>query len=196
MTAVILDIGNVVLTWRPERLAPVRFTTLEAMAAELEAAGFRTWFDAGAGAWEDRLAELDDSAQVELFARYLDGLTEALADPVPGMADLTAELTEEGVPLFALTNATVEADTLVRRLHAGVMARFSDVFVSGREGVAKPQPEAFERLLARNGLNADETIFVDDTPAYAQGAAALGLATHVFTSAEALRAALRDRGVL
>lgn len=196
ISAVVLDIGGVVVRWRTAALAPRRFPSLEAMAAELSAAGFPDWYDSCHGRWEHCLLAEPDAGRVELFARYLDGLTEALAEPVPGMAELTAEIARAGIACAALTNATAEAADLLHRLNPEVMQRFDPLLVSGREGVAKPRPEIFARLRDRAGFKLSGTLFVDDSPVHCQAAAAVGLATHVFTSAARLRTDLVAWGVL
>ena len=63
-------------------------------------------------------------------------------------------------------------------------------------GVCKPDPRVFLRLL--DGLRAApaETLFIDDTETYIQGAASAGLLTHHFRSAPELRLELDAFGLL
>lgn len=63
-------------------------------------------------------------------------------------------------------------------------------------GVAKPDPEIFLRLTAHLQSNPAETLFIDDTRSYIEGASKAGLLTHHFRSAAPLRAALEGYGLL
>jgi putative hydrolase of the HAD superfamily len=60
------------------------------------------------------------------------------------------------------------------------------VFCSGDEGIAKPDPKAFELTLERLGLQPDEAVFIDDTREHVEAARKLGLQGILFTTAEAL----------
>ena len=63
---------------------------------------------------------------------------------------------------------------------------FKVVFCSGDEGMAKPDPEAFELTLERLGVKPDEAVFVDDTREHVEAAQELGLQGILFTTAEKL----------
>jgi epoxide hydrolase-like predicted phosphatase len=63
---------------------------------------------------------------------------------------------------------------------------FEVVFCSGDEGIAKPDPNAFELTLERLGLQPDEAVFIDDTREHVEAAQKLGLQGILFTSAKEL----------
>ncbi len=63
---------------------------------------------------------------------------------------------------------------------------FDVVFCSGDEGVAKPDPTAFEMTLGRLGLEPGAAVFIDDTMEHVKAAEALGLHGICFTTAEVL----------
>jgi putative hydrolase of the HAD superfamily len=67
-----------------------------------------------------------------------------------------------------------------------VLELFDLVFCSGDEGVAKPEPRAFELTLERLGVAPGEAVFVDDTLGHVEAARALGLHGIHFTTAQAL----------
>jgi epoxide hydrolase-like predicted phosphatase len=71
-----------------------------------------------------------------------------------------------------------------------VLHLFDVVFCSGDEGVAKPDPVAFETTLERLGVAPEEAIFIDDTLGHVRAARKLGLHGILFTTAEALEAEL------
>jgi len=100
-----------------------------------------------------------------------------------------------GVRCYALTN--MERESFERRLDLyEFFRRFDGYFVSGLEGVGKPDPRYFKLALERFGLAPQETLFTDDKPDNVAAAAALGLRATVFTDAATLRADLVARGVL
>jgi putative hydrolase of the HAD superfamily len=63
---------------------------------------------------------------------------------------------------------------------------FEVVFCSGDEGIAKPDPKAFELTLERLGLKPNEAVFIDDTREHVEAARKLGLKGILFTTAEEL----------
>ena len=67
--------------------------------------------------------------------------------------------------------------------------------VSGEEKLLKPDPAIYRLALERFGLEAAGTVFIDDTVANVEGAAAVGLIAVRFTDATALRARLVDLGL-
>lgn len=52
---------------------------------------------------------------------------------------------------------------------------FSKQYLSHEIGLRKPDAEAYELILKENGLQAQETLFIDDTLGHVQGAASVGI---------------------
>ncbi len=73
----------------------------------------------------------------------------------------------------------------------GERAHFSCEF-----DTCKPDPQVFLRLVARLQVNPHETLFIDDTASYIEGATRAGLLTHHFQSASQLRRVLEDYALL
>ncbi len=73
----------------------------------------------------------------------------------------------------------------------GERAHFSFEF-----GACKPDPRVFLRLVDRLQVDPGETLFIDDTASYIEGATKAGLLTHHFRSASQLRAALQSYDLL
>jgi putative hydrolase of the HAD superfamily len=67
-----------------------------------------------------------------------------------------------------------------------VLNFFDVIFCSGDEGIAKPDPTAFELTLERLGLKPNEAVFIDDTREHVKAAQELGLQGILFTTAEEL----------
>jgi HAD superfamily hydrolase (TIGR01509 family) len=73
----------------------------------------------------------------------------------------------------------------------GERAHFSYEF-----NTCKPDPQVFLRLLDRLEARPAETLFIDDTASYIEGAKTAGLLTHHFQSASKLRETLQSYGLL
>lgn len=57
-------------------------------------------------------------------------------------------------------------------------ALFEKVYLSHRIHLRKPDPATFKLVLEENGLNASETLFIDDSPQHIQGAKECDLSTY------------------
>ena len=55
---------------------------------------------------------------------------------------------------------------------------FKKVYYSHEIGFRKPNKEAFQLILDENNLNADEVLFIDDSPQHIKGAKKLGIKTY------------------
>jgi 2-haloacid dehalogenase len=193
------DLGNVLIDWDPAAAVAAGVGADEAqrfMAAE--DFDFYAWNhgpDSG-GSWEVAQAEVRRSHPhwAEHALAYQANFTASLRGEVPGSIDLLRELHAAGVPMWGLTNWSAE-------LYPFAPARFEflgllqDVVVSGQEGIGKPDPRAFEIVTQRAGLPPDRLVFVDDNPTNVAAATAFGMDAIRFTDADAVRAALRERGL-
>ena len=66
---------------------------------------------------------------------------------------------------------------------------------SCRVGASKPNPIIYKEALQACKVRAQEAVYVDDVPAYAQAAAQLGMHGIVFQSPEQLQSELRNLGI-
>ena len=198
--AVIFDVGNVLIRWDARLLYRQLLPDDAAIESFFAEVGFMDWnlaFDRG-GDWDEGVATLSarHPHRAELIAAFHTRWQETVPGTVEGAEALLADLGAAGVPLFAITNfAGPKWAESVERFPF-LAASFRDVVVSGHEGVVKPDPEIFRRCLDRNGLAAAACVFVDDSAANVAGAAAVGLDAIRFTSVEALRPELAERGLL
>ncbi|PTT82965.1 hypothetical protein DBR42_16320 [Pelomonas sp. HMWF004] len=115
------------------------------------------------------------------------------SEAMPGVRDLLRQL-KGRCKLVLLSNVdpfywpVIEASIPeLQDFHAKVL--------SFQEGVAKPNPLAFQRAVAASGTAVEHCYFVDDKPENIDAAAEMGLAGHAFTSCRALKSALRDIGL-
>ncbi len=112
-----------------------------------------------------------------------------------GSVEVLRAVRDTGLPCYALTN--MEAETYPLRLERfPFLGWFDGTIVSGREGVAKPEPAIFRRLLDRFSLTPTTTLMIDDTKENLDTACRLGIQTSLFRSSRQLRAGLQAAAVL
>ena len=125
---------------------------------------------------------------------WVDPGDEMAAGQIDGAVDVLAELKAGGVRCLALSN--MEPATFTARLDRfPFMNWFDGHVISGLEGVAKPDPRIFRRLLRRYRLEPAATVFIDDSPANIEAARGQGMAAVRYTSAGELRSQLRSLGL-
>ncbi|MEX0348977.1 MAG: HAD family hydrolase [Paracoccaceae bacterium] len=199
MKNVIFDFGNVLIRWRPYAALHMHFSSEAEMLACFDQIDFFGWNaeqDRGRS-WEEGLAvaERDHPDHAHVFHTYANGLDAAHGERVPGMSELVEALHAREVALFGLTNAAEASFEAVKRT-APEIEHMRDVVVSAREGLIKPSAEIFEMCLSRNGIEAAETLFVDDSAANCRGAEAVGIRAHQFRDAASLEQDLRALGLI
>ena len=197
--AVVFDIGGVLLDWDPRYVYRELFDDEAAMERFLTEVCSREWHENN-----DRGARYADScaALAARWPRYAAEIwawgtrtEEMIGGPIEDTVAVLGELLDAGVPCYALTN--MEAETYPRRYERFAFLRwFAGTVVSSAEGVIKPEPEIFRRLLSRYALVAERTVFIDDSPVNIDAASALGMVALRFESAASLRAQLVARGLL
>jgi 2-haloacid dehalogenase len=196
---VVWDLGNVLIRWDPQpAVAAVMGEEEAARFLAAEDFDFLAWNhlqDAG-GTWDAGLADVRHSHPhwAEHAAAYHANFEASLVGPVPGTAELVAELHAAGVPQWGLTNWSHEMFPAAPRLFP-VLDLLEDVVVSGTEKVAKPDPAIFDIAVARSGRSAADLVFVDDNADNVAAAIESGLDGIVFDDARDLRARFRERGL-
>ncbi|WP_402465294.1 HAD family hydrolase [Isoptericola aurantiacus] len=194
--AVLFDLGNVLVGWDPYgAFAGLDRAEVDAWMTEVDFARFNRAQDAGRS-WSDAVAHLQVTRPhlAGLAEHYARRYRRTLTGPVPGAADVVDELDAGGVALYGLTNWA--ADTYHHAEPAApAIGRLRDVLVSGRVGLAKPDPEIFRLAASRFDLRPQRTVFVDDTAANVEAARAVGFRAVHFTGTPALRTALADLGL-
>ncbi len=199
ITAVIFDIGGVLLDWNPRYLYRELFDDEEEMERFLTEVCTMEWHEANdrGTPFEVTCAQLaaqhpEHAEHIWAWGRRTEDM---IGGPIDGTVEILRELKDRGVPLYALTN--MEATTYpVRRERFDFLQWFDGTVVSSSEGVIKPDPRLFRVLLERYGLAAEATLFVDDNPRNVEAADALGMPTVRFESPEGLREVLKDAGLL
>ncbi len=197
VTAVVFDIGGVLLDWDPRHL----YRQLIADPAELTrflgevcTPQWHLAHDLGADTLEScRELAARHPEQADLIMAWARRREEMIAGELDGVGVL-ADVAGAGLTCLALSN--MEADAFALRRDRYPFFRLLDGWViSGIEGVAKPDRKIFEILLCRYGLDPAATVFADDNAANVAAAREVGLDAVQYSTAGALRQALRARGV-
>ncbi len=196
--AVVFDIGNVLVTWSPERfydqLMPQ--AAREALFARVDLHGMNNRVDRGAP-WRETVYEMaqqfpDDAALIRLWHdRWIE-----MASPLIAHSwRLLRALKAKRVPVFALSNFGRESFAYARTVYPE-LDEFDRRFISGHMGVIKPEPEIYARVEAETGLSGVELFFIDDRVENIVAARGRGWQGHVFETAAKLAAALVQMGLL
>ncbi len=197
--AVIFDVGGVLIEWHPKHLYLKLMKDEEAIDAFLKEIGFDAWnlaLDAGRR-WQPAIDELVGKFphHKELIEAANHRWHEMLPGDIPGTVVILKRLAEAGVPLYAITNFSSEKFVEARKRWP-FFALFRDIVVSGDEKLLKPEAAIFRTCLDRNGLKAEDCVFIDDSARNVDGAKAVGIDGILFQSPEQLERDLKARGLL
>ena len=197
--AVIFDVGGVLIEWHPKYLYSKLLKDEAAIDAFLKEIGFDAWnlaLDAG-GRWGPAIADL-----VAKFPHHKELIEaadirwhEMLPGDIPGTVAILKRLSQAGVPLYAITNFSSEKFVEARKRWP-FLALFRDIVVSGDEKLLKPEAAIFRLCLDRNGLKAEDCVFIDDVARNIDGARAAGIDAILFETPEQLERDLIARGLL
>ena len=198
--AVIFDVGDVLYHWNPrilyERLIPDD-RALDAFLRDVVSRDWHFQHDAGrsfADTSAPLIARYPEHA--DLIRLWGERFIDSVGPAVDGMPQLVDDLAARGVPIYGLTNFSAEFWPPFRAREATLFAPFRDILVSGEEKLTKPDPAIYRLALARFGLLADETLFVDDRPENVAAARAEGICSHLFTGARGARQEMAALGLL
>lgn len=197
--AVIFDIGGVLIEWHPKYLYSKLLENEAAIDEFLKEIGFSAWnlaLDAG-GRWEPAIADLVAKFphRKELIEAADLRWHEMLPGDFPGTVAILERLSQASVPLYAITNFSSEK-FIEARARWPFFSLFRDIVVSGDEKLLKPEAEIFRLCLDRNGLKAEDCVFIDDVAHNVAGAQAVGIDAILFQTPEQLDRDLKARGLL
>lgn len=198
ITAVVFDLGGVLLDWDPRHLYRRLFADrneMEDFLARICTPDWHRAHDLGEDVIQScrRLARQHPGHR-DMIMAWVDPGDEMAAGQIDGAVDVLADLKARGVRCLVLSN--MEPATFAARLDRFPFMNWFDGYViSGLEGVAKPDPRIFQLLLRRYRLAPEATVFIDDSPANVRAARGQGMAAVRYTSASELRSQLRSLGL-
>jgi putative hydrolase of the HAD superfamily len=107
----------------------------------------------------------------------------------PATVEVLSDLRAGGTPLALLSNAGADFGSYFRH---GPLGDFfgTACYVSGELNLLKPDAAIYQHVLADLGIAPAAAVFIDNREPNVAGAEAVGIAGHVFTDADKLRAFL------
>jgi putative hydrolase of the HAD superfamily len=195
----VFDLGGVVVRWDPDAIIAGVFKD-ENMKARVREGVFAhaDWLelDRGTLGRDEAIARAAKRSGVPVgeITRLLHAVPPSLtvfADTV----DLMRRLKRKGYPLYCLSNMHFASIEYLEKTET-----FWDVFdgrvISCRLQLCKPEAGIYEHLLQTYGLEAKETLFIDDVQKNLDAAAELGIQTLKFENATQCERELRVLGLI
>jgi 2-haloacid dehalogenase len=199
ISAVVFDIGNVLIEWNPRHLYRKIFVDRDGMPDDAQVERFLSTICTQQWNEKQDAGRSLEAGTAELLARHPDHAAairafygrfqEMMPGEIPGSVGILKALKARRCPVFGLSNFTREtfAPTRARFSFLGLLG---GIVVSGEEGVMKPAPEIYRILASRYDLQPGSTLFIDDTAANISAAESLGFHGHHFRDAAGLAARL------
>ncbi len=189
ITTIIFDFGNVLVKWDAHALYRRFFPDPEAVDSFLQEIRFPEWNahqDAGRS-FNDGVAELSSRfpQYADLIQAYDTHWEDSITEVLNGTVEIVRKLKRAGWPLYMLSNFSVEKFQLMTERY-DFLNLFDDMIISGEHRIVKPNPAIFELTLHRINREAQECLFIDDSPANIETAKKLGFHTIHFESPEQL----------
>lgn len=137
---------------------------------------------------------LTESGTKNIDIQLAKDLWRKYSHPQPGMFELLTVLKSK-YKLAVLSNIGIE-HMQYKEDEYKMKDLFELIVASGREGLAKPDPEFYKALLLKENITATECLFIDDLPRNIDVAKSLGFEGIVFKGASDLRNQLSARGLI
>ncbi len=184
---VVFDFGGVLMDWDPRYLYRTYFKDEEQMEYFLSHICTDAW-----NAEQDRGRTFDEGVSLllrqypqyaEPIRMYKDRWESMLKGEFPRSVELLRRLKEQGYGIYGLTNWSAETIPIAFAKY-DFFSLFDGIVVSGEEKLIKPDPKIYRILLDRYKLTAENTLFIDDSPANIEAASQLGFQTILFDNIE------------
>lgn len=174
----VLDIGNVICAWRPERVVadcvPDAGRRDDVMAATI---GHPDWLALDRGTLEVDDAIARALARVDVEAAWVEAIyrrTPPSLVPIDDTVTAMHEVHEAGRAIYVLSNmARHAADYLLE--HRDCFRLCTGIVMSCDTGHIKPEPGIYRYLCDTHDLQPADCFFVDDMAKNIEGARAVGL---------------------
>ena len=198
---VIFDFGGVLIDWNPEYVFLKEFrgdrNQMNWFFENICTSEWNEQQDAGcniAQATEERVTMFPEYES--LIRMYYGRWEEMLGYEITGTIALLEKLhNKSDIALYGLTNWSHETFPVALE-RFDFLQYFQDIVVSGTEKLIKPDPLIYKLLLDRNGLKAEECVFIDDKEINVLAAQKLNIFGIRFDNANQLELELTKLGIL
>ena len=196
---VIFDLGNVLIDWNPRYLYRKIFDSEEKVEWFLTEVCDMAWNeeqDGGRTFAEGNIEAIakHPSYEKEILA-YFDRWKEMLGGADQAVVEILQALRDNPqYRIYALTNWSAETFPIALEQFE-FLKWFEGILVSGKVNLKKPDPAIYEMILKRYQINADNSIFIDDSQRNVDAANKFGLPAIRFESANQLKTELKKLGI-
>ncbi len=198
ISAVVFDIGRVLIEWEPERFydRTIGEPRRHALFKEVDIHAANLDVDRGHPFRETIYGLADQHPKwAEEIKLWHDRWLEMASPEIPHSVRLLRALRAKGIPVYALTNFGVET-FVIAQTHYPFLREFDQAFVSGHLRCIKPDAEIYAHLEEGTGKAPSELLFTDDRPENIAAAAVRGWKTHLFDTPDTWAARLVAEGLL
>ncbi|MBI2353144.1 HAD-IA family hydrolase [Candidatus Dependentiae bacterium] len=133
--------------------------------------------------------------QLILFIFQPEKLVEAM-QPLKKTMHLAHAFKKHGYNLHILSNWDPKSFALLHQKYPLFFKIFDEITISGKEGLAKPDPSIYIQFLSKHNLDPKECLFIDDEPNNIKAAGNLGILGIEHTSLKSTCQRLQDLGIL
>lgn len=194
MKNVIFDLGGVVFARDKNKCTP-EFREFWSFLRQPFLPDFWVEYDRGTVTQEEVIGILSERTGRDLTTcRYMMRTAIDLQEERTPTVSLIHDLKAAGYKLYVLSNMSHEFIKFLRAMP--VYAQFDGEVVSCEELVVKPEREIYELLLSRYGLDASESIFIDDRRDNGEAAAAMGITPFLFDAHDPEKSCAELRRIL
>jgi len=195
----VFDLGGVLIDWNPRHLYRKLFedeADMEHFLANICTTQWNLQQDAGRTFAEACAAlKLEHPSNAEMIDAWFERFDEMMAGPIAGSVDILAELREEEVPIYALSNWSAETFPLAHTRFE-FLQWFRAIFLSAEVRLVKPDPRIFKRFCETFALVPEQIIYIDDLQHNVEAAGRIGMHAIRFSDPASLREELVQFGLL
>lgn len=196
--AVVFDIGNVLIEWRPERYYDAKYgeARRREMLAAVDLHEMNDRIDRGAPFRETIYAEAEKTPEFRQEIRdWFDHWIEMASPEIPHSVHLLRALRRKGVAVFALSNFGIESFAYAETQYP-FLAEFDQRYISGHMSVTKPATKIYQMLEQQSGIAPENLLFADDRLENIEAAEARGWQGYLFDGPEGWARKLVALGLL
>lgn len=192
---VVFDVGNVLVRWDPHFIVTHAFPEYD-NPADLVQKIFKnkTWYDLNLGLISEDEALALYNKHLGIGIDRLQHMAEVVRSSLsllPESVELLKALDAASFSLYALTDNTHDIIAYLQKKY-DFWPLFQGIVVSAQVGYLKPSQEIYQHLLNAYGLNASETVFIDDHLPNVEGAKQLGISAIQFQNIKQCMQALKE----
>lgn len=196
---IVLDVGRVLVAWQPKQLWKewgFSDATIEILAKALFDSGIWNETDRGVLSDEEFLAlAIRQAPEYEKEIRYFWNNVDKAIWQFPYVREWIRAMKKAGYQVYVLSNYGSWTYEKTRENALNFLEDVDGAIFSYQVKLIKPNAEIYKALLEKYGLQAEESVFLDDLPANIEGAKAVGMQGIVFAGLEEALVELEKLGV-